>query len=1037
MSDLHRFPVNSRWTLLVVVCGMALPLPLQALPQSAEVMVDFSRDIRPILSDTCFKCHGPDNNTREAGLRLDSRESVFEDSGVVLPGDAESSELYRRLIEEDGDLLMPPPESGRSLTSEQIGLIRKWIEQGAEWGNHWSLVPPNKPRLPAADRDWPRNAIDHFVLQRMQQHQPQLTPAAEADRRTLARRLALDLTGLPPRAELREAFLSDNSPDAYETYVDALLASPRYGEHMARYWLDAVRYGDTHGLHLDNYREHWPYRDWVIEAFNSNQPWDRFSTEQLAGDLLPEPSRQQLIATGFNRAHVTTNEGGSIKDEVKVRNVIDRTATFGTVFLGLTVGCAQCHDHKFDPLSQPEFYSMYAYFNSLDGDPMDGNVKDHAPSMKVASEQQQAELDRLADAITAIDQKISRLVADWNYQEPDDPPAVNPEPVEEIWIDDKLPENVLVQGVWSTSQAGQPVERGEVSFAHTASGNQQYVVQKTSDLWQVHEGDELFVSVYLDPANPPREIMLQWNDGTWEHRAFWGENLIEWGANNSPARLFQGPLPRLGQWVRLSVPASAVGLSPGSRINGLALTQYDGTVYWDSVGKVSRVPPFPANRSLQDWTGEQVAAAGKSLPDDIQKVLAAPPNQWTESQQRQLRDYFIRHVYADARPVIEPLEKQRQALVKHREQLENSIPTTLIYRETAEPVDAFVLNRGQYDQPGEAVRRGVPAALPPLPDSPRNDRLRLARWLFTEQHPLTARVTVNRFWQQVFGRGLVLTAEDFGAQGSFPSHPDLLDYLAVDFRETGWDVKRLMKQMVMSATYRQQSAATPQSLKYDPDNRYLSRGRRYRLDAEVIRDQALAVSGLLVEQLGGPAVKPPQPDGLWFAVGYSGSNTVRFRKDSGHEKVHRRSLYTFWKRTAPPPQMNIMDAPSRETCVVRRERTNTPLQALMLMNDPQYVEAARYLAQRTLQDGGTESDERAGWMFERCLLRPADDQELVTLVAALESFRATWQQDPQAAGQLIAIGEQPASEQKDPVELAAWSMVASLIMNMDEFITRN
>lgn len=1028
--------LRANWMFKVIVT-LTFSLVFCPLGSAQDTSIDFSRDIRPILSDTCFKCHGPDSNTREGGLRLDSRENVFEETESVVPGDIDESELYQRLITDDPDMQMPPPESGRTLTPEQIELVRKWIEQGAEWGRHWSLAAPVKPKLPATSAsDWPRNEIDHFVLHQLQQRS--MSPSSEADRRTLARRLSLDLTGLPPEPEQVEAFVNDQSEDAYERLVDRLLATPQYGEHMARYWLDVVRYGDTHGLHLDNYREHWPYRDWIIKAFNANQPYDEFSVEQLAGDLLDNPTRDQLIATGFNRAHVTTAEGGSIKEEVRVRNVVDRTSTFGTVYLGLTVGCAQCHDHKFDPVSQREFYSLYAYFNSLEGDPMDGNVKDHAPALMVGNDQQLAALNKLNDEITSIDKTVQDTVANWNYIEPDDPPAVNPEPVEQVWIDDDLPKHRTKTGAWKTTDEGSPtVYRGQVSFVHKASGNQQYVLQHVEQPWQVNDKDELFAYVYLDPSNPPREIMLQWNDGNWEHRAIWGENLIEWGQKNTPSRLYQGPLPKLGEWVRLSVPAADVNLKPGAMINGVALTQYDGTLYWDSVGKVSHQPPFPANRSFKDWIASQIEAKGSGLPDALKKTINTSQDQWKAEQTDQLKKHFIRHVCHDSQAIIKPLEEKKATTVKKRDELKAKIPTTLIYRESKQPRDAFVLNRGMYDQPKDKVERQVPAAFPPIPEDARNDRLALANWLFTDRHPLTARVTVNRFWQQVFGTGLVETSEDFGAQGRFPTHPDLLDYLAVDFRKNGWDVKRLMKQMVMSATYRQGSGASAETIARDPDNMYFARGRRYRLDAEVLRDQALFVSGLLVDKIGGPSVKPPQPDGLWFVVGYSGSNTVRFKKDEGHEKVHRRSMYTFWKRTAPAPQMNIMNAPSRETCTVRRERTNTPLQALMLMNDPQYVEAARHLAQRAVDRGGDAAQLRIGFMFRQCLGRPATEKEVAIVGKALEQYQSTFTAEPASAKKLVSIGEAPANDSYDVTELASWTMVANLIMNMDEFVTRN
>ncbi|MGI9517331.1 MAG: DUF1549 domain-containing protein, partial [Pirellulaceae bacterium] len=468
---------------LVCCLVFLLSQPACAWQDQQSESVDFSRDVRPIFSDTCFKCHGPDESSREADLRLDSRESVFEDLEIVVAGDLDGSELYLRLISDDHDMLMPPPDSGRSLTQEQINTIRRWIEQGAHWGEHWSLVPPVKPDLPDVEQSaWPHNDIDRFVLH---QQQPRgLSPSPEADRRTLARRAALDLTGLPPTPGQVQAFVDDTSDNAWDSYIDMLMSTPQYGEHMTRYWLDAVRYGDTHGLHLDNYREHWPYRDWIINAFNTNQPFDQFASEQLAGDLMPQPTREQLIATGFNRSHVTTNEGGSIKEEVRIRNVTDRVSTFGTVFLGMTLGCASCHDHKFDPVSQTEFYALSGYFNSLDGDPMDGNIKDHAPVLMGGSEEQLAQLGELESELNRIEERIREQVAAWNYVEPDHPPTVNPPPVEEYWIDDDLPASEIKHGAWqSGDDQSQPVHRGKTSFVHEAEDGQQYFVQKVETPW--------------------------------------------------------------------------------------------------------------------------------------------------------------------------------------------------------------------------------------------------------------------------------------------------------------------------------------------------------------------------------------------------------------------------------------------------------------------------------------------------------------------------------------------------------------------------
>ncbi len=1001
--------------------------------------ISFSRDIRPILSDNCFKCHGPDEGQRQTDLRLDQRTSVFDETEVVVPGQPDASELFGRLVSEDTDMLMPPPDSGKELDKAQIETFRQWIKEGAQWGEHWAFVPPApRGKLNSSESSWIQNEIDYFVLQ--QQTQRGLAPSASANRQTLVRRLFLDLTGLPPEPTQVDEFLNDPSPQAYEKLVDRLLASSQYGEHMARHWLDVVRYGDTHGLHLDNYREIWAYRDWIINAFNKNQPFDEFSIEQLAGDLLENPTRQQLIATGFNRAHVTTNEGGSIEEEVLIRNVIDRVSTMGTVYLGLTIGCAQCHDHKFDPISQKEFYEMSAYFNSIDGPPMDGNKKDHEPVLMVSTPEQADQLAAYDDKIKWIRNDIKSKVAEWNYIEPDDPPTVFPDPIDEIWIDDELPASESRHGKWTKIDSSKvEPQSGKFAFENQAVEFTQLVIQKVTSPWTVNEGDELFAYAYLDPKNPPREIMLQWNDGNWEHRVYWGENLINFGKNATPSRKHLGSLPRPGNWVRLSVPAAQVNLKAGQKINGVAVSQFGGRVFWDSIGRVTRKPPFPANRSLADWKLDIVKNKGGGLPGDLKKVAEKEPKSWNDQEHRQLRDYFIENVYSGSRTVFDPLHETLNSITKQRNELSAKIPTTLIYRERAEPRPAYFLKRGQYDQRGDQVSRRVPSIFEPLPKGAPNNRLGLARWLFTGDHPLTARVAVNRFWQQLFGQGIVETSEDFGAQGQFPSHPDLLDHLASEFVNHDWDVKWLIKQMVMSATYRQSSRVSPEALKVDPQNRWLARGPRYRLDAEVLRDQALAVSGLLVRTIGGPSVKPPQPDGLWFAVGYSGSNTVRFKKDAGHEKVHRRSMYTFWKRTAPPPQMSIFDAPSRESCIVRRERTNTPLQALMLMNDPQYVEAARYLGQRLIDQKKNDDSIQTlvNRLFRVCLSRSPDKSELSIVADAFRNYEREFSKTKGQASRLVEIGEDKVDDKYDSVELAAWTMVANLIMNMDEFVTKN
>ena len=1025
------------WILTSFACGLA------SNSFAADSDIDFDRDIRPILSDNCYACHGPDEAHREGGFRLDRKDSAFgkadSDEAVIVPGKPELSSLIARITSDDDDLKMPPADSTKSLTAEQIELLKRWIAEGATWQEHWAFIPPVKHEPPKVSQpDWCQNPIDNFILKRLDA--VGLKPSPRASKETLIRRLTLDLTGLPPTLAEVDAFINDSSNDAYEKVVDRLLKSERYGENMARYWLDAARYGDTHGLHLDNYREMWPYRDWVVQAFSQNMPFDQFTIEQLAGDLLPQPTEDQIIATGFNRCHVTTSEGGSIAEEVHIRNVVDRVVTTGTVFLGMTFDCTRCHDHKYDPFTQRDFYSMSAFFNSIEGNPLDGNAKDHAPVVKVLTDDEKNRIAELKQKASDVRDEIRQQLTEYRYTEPEAPTETRlPEPVEFVWIEDSVPEGGRAQGGWEFVTKPKPVFSGEKASTRTAAGLSQHFFDQAKTPLKIADGDVFFCYVYLDGKNPPNEIMLQFNDGSWDHRAYWGNDLIDWGKKDSPSRFHKGQLPEKDQWVRLEVPAAEVGLKAGSMINGWAFTQYDGTVYWDKAGIVSKADQTPIYESLLVWERDQKAAQAASLPADIKPIVLQEADKRTDAQRKQLLDYFVEHVCAGSRNIFDPLHKAISDADNQVVEIEKAAATTLVYREMKEPKPAYVLNRGEYDQPKDQVPRAVPGVLPPLPEGVPADRLGLAKWLTDRQHPLTARVTVNRFWQQFFGTGLVKTAEDFGSQGEPASHPLLLDWLAVQFQDDGWDVHKTLRRIVMSATY-QQDATVRGATTQDRENRLLSRGPRFRLDAEVLRDQALFVSGLLVEKLGGPSVKPPQPDGLWFAVGYSGSNTVRFKADTGSDKIHRRALYTFLKRTAPAPQMSIIDAPSREACTVRRERTNTPLQALLLLNDPQYVECAHGLAERVLREGGDTAQARATYMLRLCTSRQPGKSEIAELLSVVDDLKTAYMNDPEAATRLIGQtrGQTPNSQQsaEQTAEFAAWVITANLVLNLDEVLTK-
>ena len=1038
--------------------------------------VDYIRDIRPILSRSCYACHGPDADSREAELRLDRRESALGEttSGdvVIVPGEPEKSELFRRISSEDQDEWMPPFDSGKSLTPDQIALIRRWIGQGAPWKEHWAFAAPRQRELPpVSDQDWPRNAIDYFIQARLDQQG--WKPSPKADEETLIRRVTFDLTGLPPTPAEVDAFLADDSPVAYQRVVDRLLRSPRYGEHMARFWLDGARYGDTHGLHLDNYREMWLYRDWVVRAFNDNIPYDQFVIEQLAGDLLPNPTTDQLVATGFSRCHVTTNEGGSIEEEVYVRNVIDRVSTTGTVFLGLTLGCAVCHDHKFDPISQKEFYQLFAFFNSLDGPPMDGNVKDTAPIVNVPSEEQAASLGALRETRADIRSKRSdRLQAnipefpDWlseRFQR-----SVEGKTDPEIEVADGLvvhcdfeaaagnrvinkadpAKSGLVIGSpeWVEGRVGHGlkfashsyVDLGDVgdfqdedSFSYgawikTGKGSGGAIIAKI-DIADLYKGYDLSVSDGIVSARLSRRRNGYSIKISTKNKVIQPEKWHHVFVTYNGSKLARGVVIYVdGEQQSVDVFSDSLKYKDGiSNSKPLLLGRRDTEAVFEG-GRIDDVRVY--ERRLSDADVQAIYLSSQFAP-----ILATLRENVTEQQLQMLRQFYLIRNDSVFREFTDKLDE----LIKKIRFEESKVPTTLVFREQEKPRDAFVLIRGQYDQHGEKVDRQTPDCLPPMIDGLSRDRMGLARWIVSSEHPLTSRVAVNRFWQQAFGIGLVETSEDFGSQGTPPSHPDLLDWLAVEFRENGWDIKALMRQIVMSATYRQSSYTSPTLVLQDPENRLLARGPRFRLDAEMLRDQALALSGLLVPQVGGPSVKPPQPEGLWQAVGFTSSNTVRFVADTEHNKIHRRSLYTFHKRTSPPPEMTTFDAPSRESTCVRRERTNTPLQALLLLNDPQYFEAARALAKRVMQQDRKTTAAHAAYLYRLCTARHANDEAIAELVQLFEDQLAKYQQDKSAAKALLGPEWEMSEGNLNSSDLAAWTIVANLMLNLDEVVTKN
>ncbi|MCB9846606.1 MAG: PSD1 domain-containing protein [Phycisphaeraceae bacterium] len=1000
--------------------------------------IEFGRDVRPILAERCFACHGRDAGARKAGLRLDTREGATSDrdgrGAAIVAGDPDSGLLIRRVSSLDLAERMPP--EGAGLTDAEIAVLRSWIAQGAAWERHWSLTPPRRVEPPSVrEESWPSGSLDRFVLSSLER--AGLEPAPEADRFALARRVALDLTGLPPRPEEVAAFARDQSPDAYERYVDRLLASPHFGERWASVWLDLARYADTKGYEADRERTMWPYRDWVIDAFNSDMPFDRFTVEQLAGDLLRAPTHDQLVATAFHRNTMTNDEGGTDDEEFRVAAVIDRVNTTMQAWMGLTAGCAQCHDHKYDPISQREYYRLFAFFNNT----QDADRADESPTIPAGDPRLVETVERLTDRRIALTKAIDQTVMAWDYAEPEQqttPVVRASEPRDVYWIDDEEPAGSVpyVDGAtapWTWEKGPGPIS-GERAMVRRAREFSQHYLTDAPIGMVLAEGDVLVAHVHIDPTAPTREIMLQFHaSGSWEHRAFWGQDLINFGSTGTTSRARRGDLPEAGRWMRLEIPPEAVGLKAGDEIDGWAFSQQGGTVWWDAAGVRTRGSPRERWRDSEiAWIEEVRARGGRGLGGEVSALVKRDVSGWTDSERRTVRSTYLRSFNRAARARIRPLEEELESTRMTLFSYESRLAQLPIMREQMdESRETHVLVGGSFLSPGERVERGTPAAFPAFPAGARRDRLGLARWLVSPENPLTARVAVNRIWARLFGRGLVLTEEDFGTQGTFPSHPELLDWLAVEFMESGWRIKPLIREMVLSRTYRQSCEVSSLALELDPTNRLLSRSARTPLPAEMVRDQALKVSGLLSEKLGGPSVFPPQPEGVWQVV-YNGA---QWRTSEGDDR-YRRALYTFWRRTSPYPSMMTFDAVSREVCVARRVPSSSPLQAFVTLNDPAFVEMAQGFARRIVAEGGETIETRARFAMEVALCRPITGREIDRLVA-LYGAQAAWYGAHAEEAERMAtdpIGAIP--DGGDAAELAAWTVVANVVLNLDEFLSR-
>lgn len=1024
--------------------------------------VRYNRDVRPILAENCFPCHGPDSAARKADLRLDRREAAVE-MGAIQPGDPDASEMIRRIFSDDPDYRMPPLATKKSLTDSQKATLRAWIEQGAEYEPHWSLIPPVRPQVPTVKNSaWVRNPIDAFILARLEAEG--LTPAPEADRYTLARRVSLDLTGLPPEPESVDAFVNDPSAEAYEKFVDNLLKSPAWGEHRARYWLDYARYADTHGIHFDNYREMWAYRDWLIRAFNQNMPFDQFTIENLAGDLLPNPTLDQLIASGFNRCNITTNEGGVIPEEYLVLYTRDRTETTAQVWLGLTANCGVCHDHKFDQFTQREFYQMAAFFNNTTQGAMDGNIKDTPPVVVVPMEEDRDRWQELASLIPEVqgDMAARKAQARGDYEKwlavasPDE--LARRIPSDGLYLHARLAEG---QGqVTAVAVEGSPRSAALASTAQwtagpagTAAIEVQGAAFELADVGDFEADQPWSCSAWIKlPANDSSGAICARMDNTNAYRGwdFWvqrrqvGMHIINRWPDNAVKVVSKRQVPA-NTWTHVAVTYDGSRKASGIKVyfNGqLQETNVEADRLSETVrsavpfklGQRHTSEPLSAS-AIQDLriyrrTLSEADVAGLAKLSRFHAFLLKSPEQRTEGEKEELFDWWI-SAYDEP---YQKLQQRLAALEQEQAALRARATVAHVMQEKSTSPEAYVLFRGEYDKRRDRVEPDTPDALPPMPpDLPRN-RLGFARWLLLPEHPLTARVTVNRFWQEVFGTGLVRTSGDFGVAGELPSHPELLDWLAVEFRESGWNVQHMYRLMVTSSTYRQAAVTTPEKLEKDPQNRLLSRGPRFRMDGEMVRDYALAVSGLLSRRIGGPSVKPYQPPGVWEAVAMIGSNTRDYRRDSG-ESLYRRSMYTFWKRSAPPASLEIFNAPSREVCTVRRERTNTPLQALVTLNDDQFVEAARHLAQRVLLST-TDENLRLNLLGRRVLVRPFRQEELAIVQQSLHDLLAYYRQHPEDAQKLVTVGESKADPTLDVSELAGWTMLANQLLNLDEVLNK-
>lgn len=1047
----------------LLLFGVSVPV----LAQAADT-VSFNEKIQPILSEYCYQCHGPDSGTREpkkSPLRLDRKADAFAprdgDKPVLIPGDAANSEVMKRILTKDEDDIMPPPKSHKKMKPEEIALLKQWITQGAKYEDHWAFLPVKKPEIPTAGKGWAANPIDNFIAEKLES--AKLAPNPPEDVRRFYRRLSFDLTGLPPNVEDTDAFAkaaSTNTQTAIESAADKMMASMASAEHFTRQWLDAARYADTHGIHIDNFRNIWPYRDWVIGAFQKNMPWDQFTVEQTAGDLLPDATTDQKIATGFLRCLPTTGEGGAIAEEYFAIYAKDRVDTTAAIWLGLTTGCASCHDHKFDPVSTKDFYSLTAFFRNSTMSALDGNRASHKPVMFAPALEDRPKWNSIDVDVDSIDKQVTERAntakADFEKWLPTFKIAM---PSDAPGVVAHLP-MLESEGPAFGRVAGQPyVFSGAVQRREGATGQALRADSAVIDLGNIAElkrQDKLTVSTFIYVDGAPTGAVIARMAGKPGHRGW--DVFLEagrvsthvtdtWPTNASKISTTEALAP--GKWHHLAVvfDGSDPKLSTIYLNGAPAATKVDQASLTAEANLQSDVPLLIGSRAGNDSKLKGVVALqdlrifSKVLtPAEVTKLGAKPTHPSGSlsaadiRREPKLNDALYQYYLTNHDKTSLELRQKKDALVASKAQMKGRGSDVLIMDEKRDEPFAHILTRGEYTAKADRVGPNTPAALPPMAaDAPKN-RLGLAKWLVDPANPLPARVTVNRVWAYLMGTGIVETTDDFGLMGARPTHPKLLDWLASSFVESKWDYRRLVKAIVSSATYRQSGKLNAKKLEADPFNRLLSRGPRYRLDAEPLRDMALIASGLLVPKVGGPPVRPYQPEGIWESVAMKESNTKNYKQDSG-DALYRRSLYTIWKRIAPHPSMEILNAPSREVTCTRRERTNTPLQAFVMLNDPQLVEAAKFLAANAMKSS-TDFNQRLDHLTQRLISRAFAENERTIVKKTYDEALKKYQAEAPEAAKLLGIGAKPAPADLPAPELAAWTFVASQILNLDETLNK-